>query len=73
MSKVNQAVLEGQVFAQEHFSLDSRTFEERAKCLSSSVATAAAIDEFATISQEMSEYYAEDFVPAIVGEDGVPF
>jgi len=73
MSKMSQAIFSGQTFAQENFSLDSRTFEEKARSELGMLECTAAIDEFATIKQELSEHYAcEPFVEAIV-EDGIPF
>jgi len=73
MSKMSQAIFSGQMFAQENFSLDSRAFEDKASSELGILERAAAMDEFATIKQELSEHYAcEPFVEAIV-EDGIPF
>ncbi len=76
MSKMGQAVFEGQEFAQSYYNEPSCKFEQLAVEAfgKSTVEYNAAIEEFTTISQELTEHFSsEPFVPAEVDADGIPY
>ena len=75
MSKMGQAVLEGQLYAQKYYNVPRSEFVTAAKEYLWGPEYDAAVDAFDEINREFGEYLAEEgeeLVPAIV-EDGVPF
>ena len=78
MSKMSQEVMQGQQVAEQFYSLPREKFVSVAlETLGASTPSFnAAIDAFDDIRSELGDYYAstaEDFVPAIIDEDGIPF
>ena len=75
MSKIGNAVFEGQEFATANYSLPYGEFMDKAIAEFGAATTEVqeACAAFRTIANELAEYYGEPIVPAEVDEDGIPF
>lgn len=76
MSKVGQAVFEGQEFAQQHYNIPSSQFKSLAEDTfgKSTIQYDSAVEEFETIGQDLTEFFSsEPYVPAKIDKDGIPY